>query len=99
MPKYLIERNVKGVGRSSEEELQQMAEKSRKVLFEMGPEVQWQQSYITGDKIYCVYVAPDEELVREHARRAGFPADHVMPVEAIIDLTTAETRRPKAPAL
>lgn len=90
MPKYVIERGVNGVGHSSAKELQSMSQKSCDVLRAMGPEIQWIESYVTGDKIYCVYIAENENLIREHARKAGFPADAVNRVEAIIDPTTAE---------
>jgi hypothetical protein len=91
MPKYLIERELPGAGKLSGADLQGIAQKSCGVLREMGPEVQWVQSYVTGDKITCVYVADSEELVREHARRGGFPADRVLEISAIIDPTTAES--------
>lgn len=90
MPKYVIERAIDGVGASKASELQAISQKSCSVLHELGPDVQWVQSYVTGDKIYCVYVAPSEELVREHARRGGFPANSVARVAAVIDPTTAE---------
>ena len=90
MPKYVIERAIQGVGASKASELQAISQKSCSVLMEMGPEVQWIHSYVTPDKIYCVYQAPNEEMVREHARRGGFPADSVSPVLAIIDPATAE---------
>lgn len=90
MPKFVIERKIPGVGSSSAGELQAISEKSCGVLRELGPEIQWVHSYVTGDKIYCVYNAPSEELVREHAGRGGFPADSVSRVQAIIDPTTAE---------
>lgn len=90
MPKYLISRNIPGAGDLSAEELQAIAQKSCGVLQEMGPQVQWVQSYVTGDRITCLYIAPDEEMVREHARQGGFPADEVMEVRRIIDPTTAE---------
>jgi hypothetical protein len=90
MPKFVIESQVKGVGRSSNTELHAMSQKSCDVLRAMGPEIQWVQSYVTGDKIYCVYIAENEAQIREHARKAGFPADSVNKVETIIDPTTAE---------
>jgi hypothetical protein len=90
MPKFVIERGLPGIGGSTGEELRAISQKSCAVLSEMGPQVQWVQSYVTEDKIYCVYVADDPELVREHARRGGFPADSVSAVSAIIDPTTAE---------
>ncbi|HEX2188600.1 MAG TPA: DUF4242 domain-containing protein [Longimicrobiaceae bacterium] len=90
MPKYLIERELPGAGRLSPEDLRGIAEKSCGVLRELGPEVQWVQSYVTDDAITCVYVAPDEESVREHARRGGFPATRVHRIHSTIDPTTAE---------
>jgi hypothetical protein len=89
MPKFLIERTIPGAGAMSPAELQAVSQKSCSVLREM-PAVQWLQSYVTDDKIYCVYVAPDEAAVREHARRGGFPADRVSRVATTIDPTTAE---------
>jgi hypothetical protein len=90
MPKFVIERQVPGIGQASAEELQAISEKSNGVLRELGPEVQWVQSYVTADKLYCVYNADNEELVREHARQGGFPADSVERVTTVIDPTTAE---------
>ena len=90
MPKFVIEREIAGIGGASQPELQAISEKSCGVLRELGPDVQWVQSYVTGDKIYCVYNAASEELVREHARRGGFPADSVARVANVIDPTTAE---------
>ena len=90
MPKFLIEREIPGAGDLSAEELQAISQKSCGVLREMGPQIQWVESYVTGDKIYCVYIAPDEEAVREHARQGGFPANSVAEVKSIIDPTTAE---------
>ncbi len=92
MPKYLIERNVPGAGKLSPEELQGVAQKSCGVLRGMGGDVQWVQSYVTDDKITCVYIAPSAERVREHAKQGGFPADEVMEVREVIDPTTAESR-------
>ena len=90
MPKYLIEREIPGAGKLSREELQAISQKSCAVLDEMGPQIQWVHSYVTGDKVYCVYIAPDEDKVREHASRGGFPANRVSKVESVIDPTTAE---------
>lgn len=90
MPKYLIERELPGIGGSTAEELQEISQTSCAVLREMGPNIQWIQSYITPDKVYCVYIAPDEQMIREHARRGGFPANRVSEVVAGIDPTTAE---------
>ena len=89
MPKFLIERSIPGAGAITAGDLQGISRKSCAVLREL-PGVQWQHSYVTGDKIYCVYVAPDEAAVREHARRGGFPADRVAKITRIIDPTTAE---------
>ena len=90
MPKFVIERDIPGAGKLSAAELQAVSQRSCGVLRHMGPQIQWVQSYVTDDKIYCVYVAPSEEAVREHARRGGFPANQVARVRAIIDPTTAE---------
>jgi hypothetical protein len=90
MPKFVIERDIAGVGRLSGQELQAVSQKSCAILDAMGPHTQWVQSFVTDDTIYCIYVAPDEEAVREHARRGGFPANRVSTVRAIIDPTTAE---------
>ena len=90
MPKYVIEREIAGVGNSPAEALQAVSQTSCSVLKELGPQIQWVQSYVTDDKIYCVYIAPNEEIVREHATRGGFPANRVSEVKAIIDPTTAE---------
>ena len=90
MPKYVIEREIPGAGKLSALDLQGISQTSCGVLSEMGPQVQWQHSYVTGDKIYCVYIAPNEELVREHAKRGGFPANSVSRISTIIDPTTAE---------
>jgi hypothetical protein len=90
MPKYVIERELPGAGKMNAEELNKVAQTSNGVLQSMGPQIQWVHSYVTGDKIYCVYNAPNEEMVREHARKGGFPADSVSEVKAIIDPVTAE---------
>ncbi|SHN28497.1 DUF4242 domain-containing protein [Cryptosporangium aurantiacum] len=90
MPKFVIEREIPGLGASSPEELRAISQKSRAVLNELSPHVQWIQSYVTDDKMYCVYVADDAELVREHARRGGFPADRVSEVRTTVDVTSAE---------
>ena len=89
MPKFIIEREIPGAGTLSERDLKAASQKSCRTLRDL-PEVQWQQSYVTGDKLYCVYIAPNEELIREHARQSGFPANHISQVTAIIDPTTAE---------
>ncbi|WP_428421113.1 DUF4242 domain-containing protein [Methylibium sp.] len=90
MPKFVIERAIPGIGAAKAAELQAISQKSCSVLQELGPEVQWVHSYVTGDKVYCVYNAASEELVREHARRGGFAANSVARVMATIDPTTAE---------
>lgn len=90
MPKFVIERAIAGIGDASPEELQAISEKSCGVLRQLGPDVQWVHSYVTAEKIYCVYDAAGEELVREHARLGGFPADSVERVTAVIDPSTAE---------
>ena len=90
MPQFVIERGITGIGGASEPELQAISEKSCGVLRDLGPDVQWVHSYVTDDKIYCVYRAADEDLVREHARIGGFPADSVARVATVIDPTTAE---------
>jgi hypothetical protein len=90
MPKYVIERTLAGAGKLSPEELRGISQKSCGVLQGLGPQIQWVQSYVTDDKIYCVYIAPNEEIVREHARQGGFPADSVSEVRSVIDPTTAE---------
>jgi len=90
MPKYVIEREIPGAGRLSAAELKAISQKSCGVLSAMGPQIQWVQSYVTGDKIYCVYIAPDERAIREHAQQGGFPANRVSAVMAVIDPTTAE---------
>ncbi len=90
MPRFVIERDIPGAGKLTPEQLQATSRKSCSVLTGMGPRIQWIQSYVTDDKIYCVYLAPDEETVREHARQGGFPANRISRVRAIIDPTTAE---------
>jgi hypothetical protein len=90
VPKFLIEREINGAGDLSAGELQAVSQKSCGVLRELGPQIQWVESYVTGDKIYCVYIAPDEAMVREHAARGGFPANRVSEIKRMIDPTTAE---------
>lgn len=90
MPKYVIERIIPEAGKLSPEDLRAISQKSNTVLTEMGPSIQWVQSFVTDDRIYCTYIAPNEDLVREHARRGGFPADHVSAAKTVIDPTTAE---------
>ncbi len=92
MPKYVIERELPGAGNLSAEQLQEISDKSCDVLRKMGPEIQWIESYVTADKIYCVYIAPNADVVREHATKGGFPANRVSEVKEVIDPTTAERR-------
>jgi len=90
MPKYLIERNIPGAGKLTVEQLKAISQTSCGVLSKMGPQIQWVHSYVTSDKIYCVYIAPNEEMVREHAKQGGFPANVVTGISTIIDPATAE---------
>lgn len=90
MPKFVIEREIPGAGQLTPEQLQAISQTSCGVLREMGPRIQWVHSYVTDDKIYCVYVAPDEQSVREHAEKGGFPANRISQVGSVIDPTTAE---------
>ena len=90
MPKYIIEREIPEAGKLTAEQLKGISQTSCGVLSNMGPQIQWLQSYVTADKIYCVYIAPNEEVVREHAKQGGFPANSVSQVMANIDPTTAE---------
>jgi hypothetical protein len=90
MPKYVIERDISGAGKLTDAELASISQKSCSVLKGLGPQIQWVHSYVTGDKVYCVYIAPSEELIREHARQGGFPANRISEVKSVIDPTTAE---------
>lgn len=90
MPKYVIEREIPGAGDLTPEQLKGISQTSCGVLSEMGPSINWVHSYVTGDKIYCVYIAPNKEMVEEHAKKGGFPANSVNEVATIIDPTTAE---------
>lgn len=90
MPKFVIEREIPGAGSLTAEQIQGVSEKSCSVLRNLGPQIQWVQSFVTDNKIYCVYIAPNEEMVREHAKQGGFPANSVAQVRRIIDPTTAE---------
>ena len=90
MPRYVIEREIPGAGELSQDELHSISQKSCAVLQELGPQVQWVHSYVTDDKIYCVYIAPDEAAVRTHAEKGGFPANSIAQVRSVIDPTTAE---------
>jgi len=89
MPKFVIERNLPGAGKLSEDELIEVSQKSCSVLRKLGPQVQWLESFVTDDKIYCIYIAPDESTIREHARLGGVPADSIQAIRTIIDPTTA----------
>lgn len=90
MPKYVIEREIPGAGNISAQDLQAISQKSCSVLTGLGPQIQWVQSYVTDDKIYCIYIAPNKEMVLEHAKQGGFPANSVAEVRTVIDPTTAE---------
>ena len=96
MPKYLIEREVPGVGNLSAEDVRGLSQKSCDVLQKLGPQIQWVQSYVTGNKIYCVYIAPNEEMIREHAKQGGFPANSISEIVTTIDPTTAEGKKHSA---
>jgi hypothetical protein len=96
MPKFLIEREIPGAGSLSPQELQGISQTSCGVLRKMGPEIQWIESYVTGDKIYCVYIATNEEMVREHASQGGFPANRVSEIKSVIDPTTSEEKSQSA---
>ena len=90
MPKFVIEREIPGAGKLSPDQLQGISQTSCGVFRKMGPQIQWIESYVTDDKIYCVYIAPDEEAVREHAKQGGFPANRISQIRSMIDPTTAE---------
>ena len=90
MPKIVIERDIPGAGKLTPQELQAIAQKSCSIVRGIGPQIQWIQSYVTDDKIYCIYVAPDEDTIRKHAREGGFPANRISRVTAVIDPSTAE---------
>jgi len=90
MPKYVIEREITGAGRLSANEIQAVAQTSCNVLRNLGPEIQWVESFVTQDKIYCIYIAPNEQMIREHAQQGGFPANRVSEVKRMIDPTSAE---------
>ena len=93
MPKYVIEREIPGAGNMSPQELQSVSQKSCSVLRNLGPQIQWLHSYVTGDKIYCIYIAPSEEMVREHAQQGSFPANRISEIKTVIDPTTAEEKQ------
>lgn len=90
MPKYVIEREIPGAGALTAEQLKSISQTSCGILHKMGPQIQWLQSYVTGDKVYCIYIAPDEAAISEHARQGGFPANRISEIKTIIDPTTAE---------
>jgi cell division inhibitor SulA len=90
MPKFVIEREIPGAGNLKPQELQAISQKSCSVLRNLGPQIQWLHSYVTADKIYCVYIAPNESMVREHAQQGGFPANRISEIRTVIDPTTAE---------
>ena len=93
MPKYVIEREIPGAGNMSPQELQSVSQKSCSVLQNQGPQIQWLHSYVTSDKIYCIYIAPNDEMVREHAQQGGFPANRISEIKTVIDPTTAEEKQ------
>lgn len=93
MPKFVIEREIPGAGKMSPEQLQAISQKSCSVLRNLGPQIQWIESYVTDNKIYCVYIAPNEEMVRMHAEQGGFPANQISEVRSVIDPTTAESSK------
>ena len=96
MPKFVIEREIPGAGDLSTQELKGISQKSCEVLQNMGPQIQWVESYVTGDKVYCVYIAPNEEMIREHAQQGGFPANRISEIKSVIDPTTAEAKAQSA---
>ena len=96
MPKYVIEREISGAGNLSPQDLQGISQKSCSVLQKLGPQIQWVQSYVTDDKIYCVYIAPSEDMIRAHAQQGGFPANRISEIRTVIDLTTAEQKQHSA---
>ena len=90
MPKYVIKRDIPGAGKLTPQQLREISGQSRSVLRKLGPEIQWLQSYVTDDKVYCLYIAPNEAMLQEHAKQGGFPANRISQVRAVIDPTTAE---------
>lgn len=98
MPKYVIEREIPGAGNLTAEQLQGISQKSCSVLQNLGPQIQWVQSYVTGDKVYCVYIAPSEDMIRAHAQQGGFPANRISEIKTVIDPTTAEEKETAANA-
>ena len=93
MPKYVIEREIPGAGSMSAQDLHAVSQKSCSVLQNLGPQIQWVQSYVTGDKIYCIYIAPSEDMIRAHAQQGGFPANRISEIKTTIDPTTAEEKQ------
>ena len=98
MPKYVIEREIPGAGNLTAQELQGISQKSCSVLQNLGPQIQWVQSYVTDDKVYCVYIAPSEDMIRAHAAQGGFPANKISEIKTVIDPTTAEEKETSAAA-
>ena len=98
MPKYIIEREIPGAGNLSPEDLQAISQKSCSVLQNLGPQINWVESYVTADKVYCVYIAPSEDMIRAHAQQGGFPANRISEIKTTIDPTTAETKETAATA-
>ena len=98
MPKYVIEREIPNAGKLTPQQLQQISQKSCSVLQKLGPQIQWQHSYVTGDRIYCVYIAQNEQILRKHAEQGGFPINRVSEVKGMIDPTTSEARTAEAVA-
>ena len=96
MPKYVIEREIPGAGDLSPQDLQGISQKSCSVLQNLGPQIQWVESYVTADKIYCVYIAPSEDMIRSHAQQGGFPANRISEIKSVIDPTTAESKQQSA---
>lgn len=96
MPKYVIEREIPGAGDLSMDQLQAISQKSCEVLRGLGPQIQWVHSYVTGDKVYCIYIAPNEQMIREHASKGGFPANRISEIKTTIDPTTSEDKKTRA---
>ena len=96
MPKYVIEREIPGAGNLSPQDLQGIAQKSCSVLENLGPQIQWVESYVTADRVYCVYIAPSEDMIRSHAQQGGFPANKISEIKTVIDPTTSETKQQSA---
>ena len=96
MPKYVIEREIPGAGDLNMDQLQAISQKSCEVLRGLGPQIQWVHSYVTGDKVYCIYIAPNEQMIREHASKGGFPANRISEIKTTIDPTTSEDKKTRA---